>query len=542
MLVTGKRAAALLLFGTVVALSAGRVLADTVTLKHAGGSLEMRGTLISFDGKNYVIESDVLGRITLPSSNFSCEGDACPRAVAALDPAPPAASVLSIRGSGTIGARLMPSLLRRYAASIQKEVKQYGEDEGDVRLELQDTSGKSVATIDLKRRGSDTAFPALASREAQIGMSDRPISDQEIGTLAKAGFPEMNRPKHEHVIGLDGIVVITSLRNFVTSLSIEHLSMIFAGEIQDWSALGLPAGKINVYLPNDKSGTLRTFVSLMLRPYKRSISPDAKRFESNAELAQAIAADRGGIGIGSFAELGVAKGMAIKDSCGLVHQPSEFSVKANEYPLSRNLYLYTTDTSDPHVANFIRFAASPEAQATLNEVGFIDHSVVALPYDQQSDRFANSLNAAPEDFSMDLMRRLIDDFRNGERLSATLRFEPASVQLDSGSVQNLLRLLQYLENHNVGSQQILLAGFTDSSGAFEQNRSLSFLRANAVRDALLAASNGSLKPEQIVAKGFSELVPVACNDTEPGRQRNRRVEVWITRPPQTRTKLLIERL
>ena len=217
-------------------------------------------------------------------------------------------------------------------------------------------------------------------------------------------------------------------------------------------------------------------------------------------------------------------------------------MKTNEYPLARNLYLYTTETTDPQVANLVRFAVSPEAQTALNEVGFIDQRVVALTYDKQSDRIANSLNAEAENFSMDLMRRLIDDFRNGERLSATLRFEPASAQLDSGSVQSLLRLLQYLENNNVGSHQILLAGFTDTSGAFDQNRSLSFLRANAVRDALLAASNGSLKPDQIVAKGFSELVPIACNDTELGRERNRRVEVCITRPPQTRTKLLIERL
>lgn len=542
MLFARKCPATLLLLSAMVILSAERALGDTVTLKHAGGGLEMRGNLISFDGKNYVIESEVLGRITLPSSNFMCEGQGCPRAVAVLEAAPAPTSVVNIRGSNTVGARLMPTLLRRYAASIQKEVKQTGDDAGDVRLELQDTGGKSVATIDLKRRGTDTAFPALASREAQIGMSDRPITDQEIGTLTKAGFPEMNRPKHEHVIGLDGIVIITSLRNFVSSLSVEDLSKVFSGEIQDWSALGLPAAKINIYVPNDKSGTLLTFASLVLKPYKRSISPDAKRFDSNNELAKAVAADRGGIGIASFAELGVAKGLAIKDSCGLVHQPTEFSVKTNEYPLSRNLYLYTTDGNDPNVANLVRFATSPEAQTVLNEVGFIDHRVVALPYDKQSDRIANSLNAAAENFNMDLMRRLIDDFRNGQRLSATLRFEPASAVLDSESVQSLLRLLQYLENNDLGGQQILLAGFTDTSGAFDQNRSLSFLRANAVRDALLAASNGSLKPEQIVAKGFSELVPVACNDTELGRERNRRVEVWITRPPQNRTKLLIERL
>ena len=83
----GKRAATLLLLSVLIALSTRSVLGDTVTLKHAGGGLEMRGKLISFDGKNYVIESDVLGRITLPSNNFACEGQACPRAVAALDAA-----------------------------------------------------------------------------------------------------------------------------------------------------------------------------------------------------------------------------------------------------------------------------------------------------------------------------------------------------------------------------------------------------------------------------------------------------------------------
>jgi phosphate transport system substrate-binding protein len=536
---TGRGAVALLLGSVVVAFSAAAVRADTLTFNHSSGGLEIRGTLLSFDGNFYVVHSDAYGLATLPARDFVCVGQTCPHAVASLEAA---RSVVNIRGSSTVGTRFMPMLLRRYAASIRKEVKQEGNDAGELRLELRDPGGSRFATIDLTRQGSDAAFPALASREAQIGMSDRPITQQEVGALAKAGFPAMNRPKHEHIIGLDGIVVITSLRNFATSISVEHLSMIFAGEIQDWSALGFPPGRIEVYVPNETSGTLRTFSSLVLKPYRRTMSPDAKSFDSNADLAKEVMADRNAIGIASFAELGLAKGVGIKDSCGLVHQPTDFSVKTAEYPLARNLYLYATDTNDPHVNNLIRFAASPEAQAVLNEVGFIDQQVIALSYDKQSDRIANSLNAAPEDFSMELMRSLIDDFRNGERLSATLRFEPASAQLDSESVQSLLRLLQYLENVDMGGRQVLLAGFTDTSGQFDQNRKLSLARATAVREALLAASNGSLKPEQIVAKGYSELVPVACNDTEAGRERNRRVEVWITRLPQTRTKLLIERL
>jgi phosphate transport system substrate-binding protein len=180
----------------------------------------------------------------------------------------------------------------------------------------------------------------------------------------------------------------------------------------------------------------------------------------------------------------------------------------------------------------------------LTEIGFIDQSVAALPYDKQSDRIANFLNAAPEDFDMQLMRGLLDELRGGQRLSVTLRFEAGAAQLDAESIQNLLRLVHYLERNMTVGQQIVLAGFADNSGPFRTNLALSEARANTVRDALLAASNGSLSPDQILVRGYSELVPVACNDTAAGRERNRRVEVWLPRQEQApaRAKLLIERL
>jgi flagellar motor protein MotB len=49
----------------------------------------------------------------------------------------------------------------------------------------------------------------------------------------------------------------------------------------------------------------------------------------------------------------------------------------------------------------------------------------------------------------------------------------------------------------------------------------------AVRDGMLLAANGALKPEAIEVQAYGELMPVACNDTEEGRQKNRRVEIWL---------------
>ena len=43
----------------------------------------------------------------------------------------------------------------------------------------------------------------------------------------------------------------------------------------------------------------------------------------------------------------------------------------------------------------------------------------------------------------------------------------------------------------------------------------------------LAAELVQLSPDLIVASGYGELMPVACNADEPGRAKNRRVEVWL---------------
>src|SRR5262249_38734880 len=60
--------------------------------------------------------------------------------------------------------------------------------------------------------------------------------------------------EHEHVVGLDGIVVIVSPRNPVAKLSLEQLQGIFSGAIFDWSQIGGAAGRINVYARDAKSG------------------------------------------------------------------------------------------------------------------------------------------------------------------------------------------------------------------------------------------------------------------------------------------------
>jgi len=69
---------------------------------------------------------------------------------------------------------------------------------------------------------------------------------------------------------------------------------------------------------------------------------------------------------------------------------------------------------------------------------------------------------------------------------------------------------------------------TDSIGSDEYNQTLSEERAGAVRDYLLSQG---VPMTNLTAAGFGKANPVASNDTEAGRQQNRRVEMVVSGEP-----------
>lgn len=75
-----------------------------------------------------------------------------------------------------------------------------------------------------------------------------------------------------------------------------------------------------------------------------------------------------------------------------------------------------------------------------------------------------------------------------------------------------------------GKTQIVVAGHTDNTGSDEYNQALSERRAGSVETYF--TSSGVIA-ERMTVKGFGESEPVATNDTEEGRQLNRRVDLLI---------------
>lgn len=420
----------------------------------------------------------------------------------------PVSPSIRIHGSNTVGEKLTPNLveafLRSRGASVTGARAGAAIDQKEIRAHI---PGRDTPfAVEVFAHGSATAFTDLQAGTASVGQSSRRIKPEEReALLPKAG--DLATSAGEHVLALDGVAVIVHPSRTVSSLSLAQLARIFSGEVHDWSELGGQPGAIRVVARDEKSGTWDTFKSLVLSPSKKDLAVGATRVESSSELVRDVAADPGAIGfVGLPYVRDTVKALPLSaDERGLALLPTAFTIGTEDYPLSRRLYLYTpTDGNDPWVRDFVEFALSDAGQRVVAETGFVS----------QTPR-AEKVRSEP--FQPSAYRRLTAD---AERLSLNFRFESGSDALDSKSVRDLDRLVHWLVSNP--SRQVVLLGFTDASGDAKRNDALSLQRARRVADELRTRG---IQPAQIL--GLGQAMPVATNASDDGRNRNRRVEVWL---------------
>jgi outer membrane protein OmpA-like peptidoglycan-associated protein len=102
-------------------------------------------------------------------------------------------------------------------------------------------------------------------------------------------------------------------------------------------------------------------------------------------------------------------------------------------------------------------------------------------------------------------------------------FLPNSDELTEGERDKLGRIAGILKNY--AERDLLVTGHTARVGDEESSRALSERRARAVADFLI--SRKAVDRSRVVTRGMGSREPVADNETEAGRMRNRRVEITI---------------
>ena len=246
-------------------------------------------------------------------------------------------SKLVIKGSDTLGAKLVPQLAEEYKAR------------------------NPGVSFEIAAEGSTTGLAAITDGTAQIGMSSRRAKPTEMSAATAKGVTL--KPT---IVAFDGMAVIVSAGSPVAKLTVRQVEQIFAGDITDWSAVGGAAGKISIYTRNTSSGTYSDFKDLAMK--KRDYASSSQKMAGNEQIAAEVAKNPAGIGYVGLAYIH-DPGIKVVPIDGVL--PSKETVLAKQYPYARPTFYYTNGAATGEAAKFLDFTLSDEGQQIVAKVGFV---------------------------------------------------------------------------------------------------------------------------------------------------------------------------
>ena len=214
--------------------------------------------------------------------------------------------------------------------------------------------------ISLSGGGSGEGIKALIDKTTDIATSSREIKKEEV-ELAKTN----NVNPVANVVANDALTPVVHPKNKVTNLSIDQLSQIYQGKITNWKEVGGADLQIVVISRDSSSGTFESWDHFIMK--KAKVTPKAQMLASNGAIVTAIAKNRyaiGYLGIGY-----VNKSVKPLQVNGIT--ASIQTALSKEYPLSRELYMYTDGEPKGEVAKFIAFVKSAEGQKIVAKEGFV---------------------------------------------------------------------------------------------------------------------------------------------------------------------------
>jgi len=475
--------------------------AQDVTLTARDGGLALSGTLQGWDGEFYRIETSY-GLLTVDGQGVICDGPGCPDLTAPRIP-------VRIVGEAEPGRTLLPPLIEAFARARGLDI---ATENGISRLSDKG-SGQVLAEFSFEPLSQGAARAAVVGGRAELVLS--------AGTEPDMGA----RP-----VAMDALVPIVAADNPVAAISTADLARALSGEVENWSAIGGPDMPLVLHGLPSENGLQRALSERLGREVVATeIHPDL------SSLAEAVARDPWALAVTGRAVAGTARVVTLTDSCGYPLLPTALGVKAEDYPLALPFQFLTPRRRLPLMAReFLEFLSLPDAQVAVAGAGYVDRAPERQPLTGDGLRLINAIQGAGEETSLDDLKRLVDVMDGADRLSFTFRFEDGSSTLDATSQGNIADLALLLGSGSFAFDRLILAGFSDGSGAATANLDLSRERAETVLAALRAAAPDLPEDRLPEVMAFGEALPLACDETAAGRRINRRVELWV-RPDLTRT-------
>lgn len=498
--------AALALCGSATAPSAQTPSAEAILILRASEGTEritLAGEIIDFDGRFYTIDT-IYGELTVPVDQAECLGRSCPD----LESFMPR---LRVAAPDDPGRLLMPSLLSGWAEAQNLVMVEAARQEAasDIYYLAEPGTGEVRMEIRIDYGSDDVGLIALLQGGVDMALSFHQWRDDAVLS---------------HLVALDAYVPVVSPDSDLAELD---LARGLAGALRRADGGGEGARALHAMADG---GVFPPVLRDRLLPLSDDLRLGGVRLHDDpAVLAQSLLADPEALGLARWSRRGTLRVLPLSGSCGRQLVASARTIRAEDWPISIPLQLYLAPQRFAlSLRSFLRYLYSADALARIRAAGLVEMSPDPVGLDSQGARLADSILAAGADVSLSDLQRMARRLQGAARLSYTFRFEEGSTELDSFSEGALLHLAEAIRSGALEGRTVVLAGFTDGAGSADANRQLSVNRARAVAEALRRAVPGGV--EEAVALeilGFGEALPLACDDSAPGRQVNRRVEVWL---------------
>lgn len=222
-------------------------------------------------------------------------------------------------------------------------------------LTEQFTNDNPDVSVTYDPTGSGTGIEAAANGTADIGLSSRALTDEEVAS----GLVGTE-------VALDGIAVIVNANSPVADLTVEQIAQIFTGEITNWSELGGADAEIAVFGREAGSGTRGAFEEIV---GVEDACTYTNEYSSTGDVIGNVASNPNGIGYASLSAVDdTVKAVAVN---GVT--PSEDTVKDGSYEIQRPFVMVTkegTQLSEAAQA-FLDFAMSADAAEIIAVAGAV---------------------------------------------------------------------------------------------------------------------------------------------------------------------------
>jgi phosphate transport system substrate-binding protein len=236
---------------------------------------------------------------------------------------------------------------------------------------------RTSATRPIENKGSDTivnltGIAALINGTVDIANASRQIKTEEQAEAEANGVTPT-----EFVIARDAIAIIVNHENPVDNLTLQLISDIYSGKINNWSEVGGEDRPIVRLSRETNSGTHVYFLENVLRLGNKEsetlFSVETLLLPSSEGITSEVRENPNAIGydgLGYVTDEVKVIGVGLSLDGPFVY-PSPETVNTNMYPIARDLYMYTVGEPTGEIKAYLDWILSPQAQEIVSELGFV---------------------------------------------------------------------------------------------------------------------------------------------------------------------------